>query len=262
MTSPEYIDLLVKGLVAFTIPIGWVIIFYPLIKKSKKPWHLLVITASMLSFLTLVLKEVMDKENPAFDSLVTYALGIFFGIAGISLLFNIKSKWLEALPKSDILPRKHKIRRKIHMRYVFQVAILAEERGKEFYNSLAEKTPNADTKNLCLRLARAEDAHRQLFQNILYQWLPLSADKEVLNALMREFSAMGLFLNPPPDIEELDMVKYAISQEKTMADLYLSFEKAFPAAWKRMHIQTLVMAERSHASELMSAYPQLIEGAA
>lgn len=257
MPIGEYIDLFVKGIVAFFILVGWFIILYPLIRKSRKAWPFLLAIATLLSFSLLVIKEIMDEVTPIFDELVSYALGIFFGIAALFFLFNFKSKWLNALPKDDTFFQNYKIKRKTHLRHLLRAAILIEEQGKNFYDKLAEKVTDTNVKNLCRKLAGDEVTHKQLFQNILSHWLSLSIDSESLASFVQELKMRGVFLNPPsPDSTEEDMVKYAIEQEKKTADFYLSFEKAFPEAWKRMHIQNLVMEERIHANKLIASYPQ------
>lgn len=149
--------------------------------------------------------------------------------------------------------RNYKIRTKIHMRYIFQVAILVEEQGIEFYTKLAEKSSDANVKKLCSKLAIDEADHKKLFRGALSRWLSLLADKQTLDSLIQELKNAGLFSDAPlADASEKDMIEYAIEQEKKTADFYLSFEKAFPQEWKQMHIQQLVMTEKAHASALES----------
>jgi rubrerythrin len=141
------------------------------------------------------------------------------------------------------------------MRYLFQAAILVEEAGIEFYTMLAEKSPNQSVKILCARLASDEEKHKKLFQDVLSQWLPLPADQHTLNSLIRELKNNGLFVDMPSmNAPAADLIKYAIEQEKKTADFYLSFEKTFASAWKRMNIRQLVVTEREHANCLMTLY--------
>ena len=62
--------------------------------------------------------------------------------------------------------------------------------------------------------------------------------------------------SPGKEASEEVMAEYAIQQEKKSIDFYLSFERAFPEGWRRMHIQNLVMEEKSHANKLIALYPQ------
>jgi len=153
MHVSDYVDLFVKGAVAFIIPLGWAIIFYPLMRRFRGAWPLLVIAATLLSFFVFVLKEIMDTVTPIFDEIVTYALGIFLGSAALSFLFNFKSGWLKTVPETELFFSNYKIGKGIHMRHIFQAAILIEEQGKEFYNKLAEKTSSIKVKEICSQLA-------------------------------------------------------------------------------------------------------------
>lgn len=262
MRPEEYLDLTIKLIVALFIPLGWAAIFYPLMKRFKKAWPLLLTIATLLSLALLIIKEAMDRVAPVFDELVAYLLGIFFGTAILSSLFNFKNKWLLVLPKSGTsfqvpkdtalagLPKTtHKDglsfsgHHNIHLQNLLQATILAEERGKDFYDTLAEKVISQNAKDLCLRLAKEELKHKAFIEKILYQWLPLPLDTEALILVEQEMAQWNILLNQP-DINstEEEMVKYAIEQEKIMADFYLSFEKSFPTAWKMIDVQMLVMA--------------------
>jgi len=148
-------------------------------------------------------------------------------------------------------------RKSIHLRHLLQIGILMEERGKNFYDKLADRAINPDVKRLCNKLAGDEIRHKQLIEDTLSHWLPFPIYPETLERLERKMNVRGIFLNPPPlDSKEEDMAKYAIEQEKKSADFYLSFEKTFPEIWKRMHVQNLAMEEKSHANDLIAAYPQ------
>ena len=246
-----YVDLFIKLVVATIISLGWAAILYPLIRKSQKSWHTLIIITSILSFSTLILKEVLDKFNSPFGEIITYVLGILFGIAVIYLLFIFKSKRLETLPNEDIFIRDYKIKTEIHMRHLFQIAILIEEQGKQFYNELAKKASDIKEKKFWRKLAKDEVAHKRLFQRALSRWLPLPYDKETLNSFIQELKSKGLFSDSQaPVTSHENIIKYAIQQEEITADFYLSFENPFPDAWKRMHIHNLVLIERGHAEKL------------
>lgn len=248
-------DLYVLGL-AIIIPFGWSVIFYPVLRKSKKSWHNLVIMATLLSFLTLILKEIMDKVNPVLAEILTYAAGIVFGVAALYFIFKFKSKWLEAIPEENMSFRNQEIETKVPLRYMFQVAVLLEEQGKEFYEKLAEKASDVKARKLWQGLSDDETAHKRLFETTLSRWLPRPPDKESLDSLTQALRGRGLFSNPPlPDATEEDVIKYAIQQEEMTADFYLSFESAFPDAWKKTHIRSLVTTEREHAERLRAFLP-------
>ncbi len=148
-------------------------------------------------------------------------------------------------------------KRNLHLRHLLQVGILMEDRGRNFYLILADKVMRPDVKKLCNKLADDELRHKKLIEDTLSEWLSLPIYKETQAGLEQEMNARRLFLNPPSfESTEDEMVRYAIEQEIKSVDFYMSFETAFPEAWKRMHVQNLVMEEKSHANELIVSYPQ------
>lgn len=143
----------------------------------------------------------------------------------------------------------------IHLRHVLQAAISSEDRGRDFYTALAGKVTDPETKDLCHRLAKDESEHKMFIESMLNQWLPLSPDRDTSAMMAQKMKEWDIFANPPDMGSTEDvMVKYAIEQEIKMADLYLSFEKYFPDAWRMMSIHTLVMTERSHANKLKNVF--------
>jgi rubrerythrin len=236
---------------AIIIPLGWAVIFYPFMRRAKKDWDILILIATLLSFSTLIFKEIIYKVDPDLAKTFAYVAGMLFGVAVLYFIFKFKSNWLEAPPEDDILFRNYQIETKIPMRHLFQVAIRLEGEGKDFYTMLAEKASDGKARKLWQELANDETAHKQLFENTLSRWLPRPADNESLDSLIKELRSRGLFSNPPlPDATEEEAVKYAIHNEEMTADFYLSFEKTFPDAWKKLHIQELVNTERQHAGKL------------
>jgi rubrerythrin len=233
------------------ITLGWAVIFYPLMRKAKKRWDILILIATSFSLATLILKEIIyEVDTPLYD-IFSYGLGIFFGVLVLYSLFRLKSNWLEGLPNDDMIFRDHKIEEKIPMRHLFQVAILLEKEGKDFYTMLAEKALDGEAKKIWKKLANDETAHKRFFEKTLSRWLPRPADNKPLDSLIKELRSGGLFSNPPlPDATEEEVVEYAVHNEEMTADFYLSFEKTFPDAWRKLHIQELVNTERQHAEKL------------
>jgi len=279
MSPEEYADLTIKLVTAFFVSLGWAAILYPLMRRLKRSWPFLLIGAAVFSFILFIIKEVMDQVTPLGDEFAAYLLGIFFALAFLSALFNFKNKLLSltAALNSFIKPIQDtetvsliknavsgdsavKASKKIHLRQLLETGILIEEKGREFYIRLAEKSANLKVKDLCLNLAREEVEHKVFIEKILYKWLPLPLTGETLRLVEKEMKHWGIYLNPPGiEATEDDMAKYAIDQEVKMANFYLSFEKLFPQAWKRMNIRLLVTAEKSHADKLISVYPKLLK---
>jgi len=230
------------------ITLGWAVIFYPFMRRAKTRWDILILIATSFSLAILILKEIILEVNSPFSDIFTYGLGILFGVLVLYSFFRLKSSWLEGLPNDDMSFRDHRIEGRVPMRHLFQAAILLEEHGENFYSTLAEKASDEEAKRIWQKLANDETTHKRLFEKTLSRWLPRPADSESLDSLIEELRSRGLFSNPPlPDATEEEVVQYAVHNEEVTADFYLSFEKAFPDAWKKLRIQELVTTERQHA---------------
>jgi len=146
----------------------------------------------------------------------------------------------------------------VRLRDVFRLAVAIEEEGIAFYGGLARRVNTPSVKALCSRLAAEEFSHKELFERQLGRWRALHTHKVLSSALLEHARKQGILIDPPGEgATEEAMAKFAIAQETKTAEFYLSFEKAFPQAWKRAHIQELVLEERRHEADLRAAYPNL-----
>ncbi len=151
-----------------------------------------------------------------------------------------------------------KLKPKIHLYYIIQIAISIEDQGLSFYTALAKKTSNVEIKNLCSRLAKDEAAHKKFFQDALLQWKDPVANDQILDSLTEQLQNIGLFWDfSLSSASEKEFIRYAIEQEIKTADFYLSFEKNFPKTWKQLYIQQLVITERAHANSLANLLTSL-----
>ncbi len=146
----------------------------------------------------------------------------------------------------------------IRLRDLFRLAVMMEEKGRDLYLGMAEKSRLAGTKRLCAQLAEEETAHRQLFLDKLGAWDPLPVNIATWPAFIEKVRQEGLFEDAPgEDASEDQLAAYAIRQEIKTAEFYSLFEKSFPETWKRAHLHNLVLEERSHEARLRAAYPHI-----
>ena len=139
----------------------------------------------------------------------------------------------------------------LHMRHVFQLAVYVEAKGAEFYTKLAEKAVSPAVKDLCERLAQDELEHKNVFTAKLMSWKQLPEDIRPPEKLMREFAGFKMFTGVDVNaMEEKELIEYAIRQEEKSFAFYSRMRLHFPSAWKQMHIEELMLAERTHKTEL------------
>lgn len=252
MISIPYTELIPKVFIAFFVFVGLVFIFYPVFRFLRKPWHSLLLLTVLVSIVVFLIMgtPIQSKVNNA-GEVVAYLFGIFLGVVLASLFFGLKSVQIEtSAEKSSALQRK--LKKDIRLRHLLHIGILVEERGKDFYEGLAQRAADSKVKELCRRLTREEIEHRQLIAKMLYRWLPVSIDRKTLDFFEKELEASGIFKDPPPADSTIEaLLAYALDQERKMVDFYASFESAFPAEWKRMHVKRLADEEIKHVRDLM-----------
>jgi rubrerythrin len=252
---------ILEAIESFLVTLGYGLIFYLLIKKLQKSWPILVITVSVFSLVVLSVWWDMFGIGSV-DDAVGDITGIYLAVLAMVWLFHFNSLGLKTAPQ-DTPPLlrsniKYTKKESMHLGRLLQVSILVEERGTNFYNNLEKRVANPDVKKICLKLATDGIRHKEFIEKNLFRWLPLTMNRQTLTLFEKELTISGIFLNPPSlDSSEQELIKYAIAQEETKANFYLSFEKAFPEPQRRMNIQFLAMEARAHASELIASYQKL-----
>ncbi len=253
MPLEDYGDLIFKGILAFSVTVGWAIILYPIFYRYRKPWYSLCGVSAGVTFGIFFAKELADATPPGFDEFLSYGLGIFFSIAVLTFLFLFQQNRLNLISKDSAFFRKHELDERIPLRNILQVSAEIEEEGKNFYYDFAGKTKYSEARELCLWLVKEEEAHRDLLIRLLGHWLPRPVDELTTSAILQKFHSRGVFRKPPSaDSPEEIWIQYALLQESLMADIYGSFEEAFPEIWKRLRIQQLVNEEMKHTEKILS----------
>lgn len=239
------------GLLVFIISTGLPIILSMFLSriglKLKLSWPVYVFSVIVLSvILTVVFLVTYSQPVPA-----TYILGLALGSGILVLIFYYDVTQMDTAPKTNLVVGQIDFGSKIRLRQVFQLAIRLEECGKLFYENLAVRLSSEDAKKLCRTLAREEEEHKHVFQKHLSQWQSVHFNEQYIDALVTDLRQKGFFSEAmPPETGEKEMLAYAIAQEEKTAQFYQALESTFPEAWKRLHIQQLVVIERAHAAKL------------
>lgn len=242
----ERVHIMLKMTIMALMPVAWAIILYPAAKILKRSWIALAATAGVFSVLSLAAKRLIDRIHPLSVETTLYIVSILFGLAVLSFIFNTKNSWL--YEKKAVARDKGPL----HLRHVLSAAVMLEKDSIKFYEALERKAADPALKALCSQLVAEERSHKETMEERVSRWLPLKMRGMPADAVYQDLKkTTGMFLDPPPPSANADaMVRYAIDQELRAARFYLSFEKEFPRAWKRAHIQMIVIWERAHAAKL------------
>jgi rubrerythrin len=142
---------------------------------------------------------------------------------------------------------------------VFEMAIQMEQVGKNFYAALALGSDDPKVRVLCAKLAKDEEAHLIVFQNLRKQWEKITpaapATGEKAYALAELVKAQV-----QPDTQEVtkvamggnlaDALNMAIQMEKDAINFYQGLIANLPDSASA--IQTIVDQERNHLVRLKS----------
>jgi rubrerythrin len=142
---------------------------------------------------------------------------------------------------------------------VFQMAIQMEQVGKDFYAALALGSDNPKVSALCAKLAKDEDAHLIIFQNLRKQWAKTSPAAPVTEEKAYALAEL-VKAQVQPDTKEVtkvamggslaDALNMAIQMEKDAIKFYMGLIANMPDSAPA--IQTIVDQERKHLVRLRS----------
>jgi len=235
---------LIHFLFALFIPAGWSIILYPYCRAHRKDWKRMLVYAVFLSAGVIFIKEMLDlPEKLTLNDVVADMLGLFFGLAFVALVFVIKGK---AFAK-----KVHIFDRDVSISNILAVANKLELQASYFYNNTAGYILDPKAKKLCLQMAAEEKRHAAIIDLIMERWLPPLPDNELkdwVDRLMVEFN-MFIFDFPVERASPVEILNYAVMQEKKTQDIYRSFRDAFPG-WKDRYIQMLIDSETGHIEKI------------
>lgn len=188
------------------------------------------------------------------DQIFSYSAAALGGLLLGYFLRSVYRSWRYTRPRRGSAVTR--FGENIRLRDLYRAAVLIEEEGNAFYLKMAEKASRPETRELCLSLAGEEVKHRDFVQAQLDAWRPLAPHAVQWPAFLEKLKAEGFFAAAPADgAGEKEMAAYAIRQEIKSAEFYRLFEKAFPDAWKKAQIHSLVEEELRHEARLRSAYP-------
>lgn len=252
------LGLFLNTVVVFFVFLGWAVIFFPLARRFRNNQVFLVFIPALITLLILIAKNTVCDKCHLSDKGLYQSIGVFFGIAAIVAFYNVKSSWLGVSARTSALYRNGRNHSNVHLRHVLYVGMLMEERGKNFYEQLADMVQDEKAKLLCAELAETEMKHKKHIEKVLAQWSPLPIDAESMTRAEQALKNSGIYLDlPPMGAAENDIIKYAIEQERKQVEFYRSFESAFPEGWKKMSLELIVQDEKAHLDQLSRTYPDI-----
>lgn len=141
------------------------------------------------------------------------------------------------------------------VRELLEVAILEEQTGAAFYRALAAKTADKELEAFARRVAEMEDAHEQLFSDMLERCRKANFGREAPSDYMA-YMAQGRIVPTDRDGAELaetaasdaEGVGRALQLERDTLLFYLEMKPFVPES-ERPLLEDVISEERQHVTD-------------
>lgn len=232
------------GIISFIVPFAWAIILYPYCRLFHKDWEKMLFFVVGLSLVSMVAKEYFDS-GVSVNDIVADILGIFFGTALLALFFRLKDKNLSKNVFVSVFQQE------FSLHGMLMIAQKIEERASVFYEEaggIADFTP---LKDLFKEISMEKRERYHGITAIINKWLPKEPNKDFYLWVEKEFRKHYTFAEHFCSADRsVDILKYAIKQEKNMKEFYRAFKQIFPRKWGRSYVQWLVKGETQQGKSL------------
>lgn len=142
---------------------------------------------------------------------------------------------------------------------IVELGIQIEKNGRDFYNTLIEKSKSSKAQEIFQYLAKEEEKHIQAFQNILdktEKYEPVGLGAEDYFAYMNTLAGEYVFTQKDKGQEiakrtnsDIEAVKLGIGFEKDSIIFYEGIKKVVPG-YNQKIVDELILQEQSHLRKL------------
>lgn len=268
---------LYHAIVSLFIPLGWATILYPFYLRKGEKWKKTLLFVIVLSFMTMVVKELIDAEFSVND-VVANILGLFFGTAIVSTLFHFKEKVSSKqnkhksssgdIEKKDNETEKHfqgdKIedQKLVSLRNLVALGAKIHEKGVSLYDGIFEGLSDPKVQELCVRLAQDKREEADKLRRLLFRWPHKVIDVEFFKEMEEEIKDREIYnMHILVDSTERDLLNYAIKQEEKISSLFSSFKGSFlKDPWKMKQLEIFIKSINDYKERLKVEILKLEEG--
>lgn len=147
------------------------------------------------------------------------------------------------------------------------LAWLLEEATRKFYRKLVETLQNQNIIRLFEDLAKGEEKHKFMLENLYVEFAGGSSDAGIKghslaqlkeDELMEGGVQLGEALEWVHGREEKDILEFAIALEATAYDRYLTMRRLIESEKSKRVFDTLAEAEKQHLERLTEAFERTL----
>ncbi len=230
--------------VAFFIPLGWGVIFFPIRKKIfRSSTHLLQWILG-ISLVCVCAKEFFDSA-PSVNDLVSDLLGYFFGVAFLFSTFHWRARRIDRAVERTIENQSMSLR--TTLKFVERI----ERKSGDFYSSYAKKLRDIRASAICELLARDSYARANKTYYLLSSWKKKEEPLGFFEAMEKQFLGDETFaLAIQEHYRPEQVMERALLFEKTKLLALTKFESAFAEDWKLFQFEGVLDELRAQIKKL------------
>ncbi len=250
---------LLHGLIALFVPLGWVIILYPLYRRDRREWKKTLVFVVVLSFSAMVAKEIVLDPQISPDDIAADLLGLFFGTAIVSAAIYLERKvssrqavvTAETLPKGELptpgrkaLPAV-KPKGRVSLRDTLSAWARVQERAVAFYEASAPRAGDASLSEAWRDLARDKRSRVREVRDLLSRWPSRAPDVAFLDWMDEEAARYELYTAPPAQgLSRGELLDTALAHERDAYHLFFGLRDCFGSqSWKTGQMDQVIQAQ-------------------
>jgi hypothetical protein len=257
---------LLHGLIALFVPLGWVMILYPLYLRGRRDWKKTLLFVVVLSFAAMVAKEILLDPEISPDDIAADLLGLFFGTAVVSVVVYLERKIFskEKLPPGNPVPKVEQSEPKpegrpaikpegtISLRDTMAAWVRVQERGAAFYEASARGLGDSSLKGAWGYLIRDKRSLVREVLDLLSRWPSRAPDVTFLDWMDDQIERYDLYALPSEqDLSADALLDRALVYERDAYHVFFGLRDYFRSeSWKTGQMDQIIRAQERWLARL------------
>ncbi len=249
---------LLHGIIALFVPLGWVLILYPLYRRDRRRWKETLAFVVILSFCGMVAKEILLDPEISPDDIAADLLGLFFGTAIVSAAIYLERKLFtkkgfpaeEAAPEAELPPREPngrsavKPKGRVSLRDTMAAWTRIQERAAVFYETSSLTIEDASMRAVWDQLAHDKRSRVREVHDLLSRWPARTPDVVFLDWIDQQIGHYDLYAPPAQGLSRDALIDRALAHERDTYHLFFGLRDCFGSqSWKAGQMDQVIRAQ-------------------
>jgi hypothetical protein len=257
---------LLHGLIALFVPLGWVMILYPLYLRGRRDWKKTLPFVVVLSFAAMVAKEILLDPEISSDDIAADLLGLFFGTAVVSIVMYLERKifskktpppdrpapTVEQPPPEAVGRPAVKPEGTVSLRDTMGAWARVQERAAAFYEASARDLDDASLNSAWSYLIRDKRSLIREVRDLLSRWPARTPDVKFLDWMDGEIERYDLYaVSSAQGLSANALLDRALVYERDAYHVFFGLRDCFRSEpWKTGQMDQIIRAQERWLSRL------------